>query len=254
MQYGWHNCPDDVRLELEQFVRGCRDILGEDLSGVYLHGSLAMGCFNPALSDLDLLVLSERELTQDDVNFFSHMLHALSHQPYPIEMSVLSREKLSAGAHPFPYEYHFSEAWRGKEPDSSPDKTDDDLAAHIVIARERGVTLYGEPARDALPQVPTDDYIDALLYDLDDTRRGIVKNPVYAVLNMCRVYWFLSRGAISSKDEAGEWAQSYLPEEHRSVVSKALRTYRGNGDVRFDRDSLEAFAAYVDEQVRALLS
>lgn len=39
---------------LSRFTGMSRDTLGENLIGVYLHGSAAMGCFNPAKSDLDL--------------------------------------------------------------------------------------------------------------------------------------------------------------------------------------------------------
>ena len=32
---------------LDRITAGSREILGENLVGVYLHGSLAMGCFQP---------------------------------------------------------------------------------------------------------------------------------------------------------------------------------------------------------------
>ena len=41
---------------LTHFVEAARETIGENLLGVYLHGSAAMGCFNPKSSDLDLLV------------------------------------------------------------------------------------------------------------------------------------------------------------------------------------------------------
>lgn len=37
--------------------------LSENLVGIYLHGSLAMGCFNPSRSDVDLVVVKESLLT-----------------------------------------------------------------------------------------------------------------------------------------------------------------------------------------------
>ena len=46
------------------FTERSREILGENLAGVYLHGSLAMGCFNPRKSDLDLLTVVRE--TPDD--------------------------------------------------------------------------------------------------------------------------------------------------------------------------------------------
>ncbi|HHT85033.1 MAG: nucleotidyltransferase domain-containing protein [Bacillota bacterium] len=42
---------------LERFVQQNRIILGSNLVGIYLHGSAAMGCWNPRTSDLDLLVV-----------------------------------------------------------------------------------------------------------------------------------------------------------------------------------------------------
>ena len=42
----------------DRFAAGCVDIFGKDLTGVYLHGSLAMGCFNPQKSDIDLMVVT----------------------------------------------------------------------------------------------------------------------------------------------------------------------------------------------------
>lgn len=42
---------------LESYVEQCCGILGNDLVGVYLHGSAAMGCFDGRVSDLDLLIV-----------------------------------------------------------------------------------------------------------------------------------------------------------------------------------------------------
>ena len=42
---------------LDEFAEKSREIFGSTLTGVYLHGSLAMGCFHPKKSDLDLLVV-----------------------------------------------------------------------------------------------------------------------------------------------------------------------------------------------------
>ena len=41
----------DVETLLKKIVGLCREVFGEDLTGVYLHGSLAMGCFQPEKSD-----------------------------------------------------------------------------------------------------------------------------------------------------------------------------------------------------------
>ncbi len=39
------------------FVEKAKEILQDNLVGVYLHGSAVMGCYNPAKSDIDLIVV-----------------------------------------------------------------------------------------------------------------------------------------------------------------------------------------------------
>lgn len=57
-QFGWPDCPPAVRAQVEQLIQGVRAILASELEGAYLHGSLAMGCFNPERSDLDFLFVT----------------------------------------------------------------------------------------------------------------------------------------------------------------------------------------------------
>ena len=47
---------------INDFTDICRRILGENLVGVYLHGSAAMGCFHPKLSDLDFIAVVEESV------------------------------------------------------------------------------------------------------------------------------------------------------------------------------------------------
>ena len=62
----WPDVPLVVHRQLEAVVAAARDILGEELVGVYLHGSLAMGGFHPSESDLDLLAVVRQPMTDDE--------------------------------------------------------------------------------------------------------------------------------------------------------------------------------------------
>jgi|GEM_PF-6933044 len=42
---------------LNDIVANFREEVGSNLVGIYLHGSLAMGCFNATTSDVDFLVV-----------------------------------------------------------------------------------------------------------------------------------------------------------------------------------------------------
>ena len=55
---------------LDSITLAAEDILGEALTGVYLHGSLAMGCFNPEKSDIDLILVIDRDVTDQQKRQF----------------------------------------------------------------------------------------------------------------------------------------------------------------------------------------
>jgi predicted nucleotidyltransferase len=57
----------DVETLLDSFVSGLAELLGDELVGVYLHGSLALGAFNPERSDVDFLVATEGDLSAEQV-------------------------------------------------------------------------------------------------------------------------------------------------------------------------------------------
>lgn len=54
----WPVAPTPVREQVQALVAGVASIAAGNLLGMYLHGSLAMGGFNPARSDFDILVVT----------------------------------------------------------------------------------------------------------------------------------------------------------------------------------------------------
>ena len=52
----------DVNAFLHQFLSRVRDILGADFVGLYLYGSLSLGDFDPASSDIDAVVATAAPL------------------------------------------------------------------------------------------------------------------------------------------------------------------------------------------------
>lgn len=48
---------------LDEIVGKSKIIFKEDLTGIYLHGSLAMGCFNSNKSDIDLIIVIRNNIT-----------------------------------------------------------------------------------------------------------------------------------------------------------------------------------------------
>ena len=48
---------DRIQKLLDDFTARSRYILGDNLTGIYLHGSAVMDCFHPENSDIDLILV-----------------------------------------------------------------------------------------------------------------------------------------------------------------------------------------------------
>jgi streptomycin 3"-adenylyltransferase len=254
--------PQAVRAQLEELQRGLLDLLGESLVGVYLHGSLAMGCFNPARSDLDLLAVTEHPMSAETKRNIAELLLRVSSQHRPIEISFLSERDLHPWRYPTPFDFHYGEAHRAElERELQSERwrtwndhrpTDPDLAAHITVTRERGIRLHGCHILEVFPEVPRADYLESIVQDFHWAKERLSENPVYFILNACRVLAYLEENRITSKAQAGDWAASALPERLCQIVTTALEVYRGDREeAAFDPEVLAEFAAYMERQVKA---
>jgi streptomycin 3"-adenylyltransferase len=243
--------------QLHALVAALIRMLGHELVGVYLHGSLAMGCFNPARSDLDLLVVTTRPASLNCKCRLVATLLRSSGAPYPIEISFLVERDLAAWQHPFPYDLHFSEHWRSQLRDelasgawrrwNAAEQRDDDLAAHFTILHARGIVLLGPPIAGLFPTVPSADYRTSIRSDLDWARDRIATDPIYAILNACRVltYWWTQH--VCSKSDGAEWVlgtqDRALDDEDRQVIQAALDVYCGR-NVTFEFNAARTEAAF----------
>lgn len=256
--FRWPDCPESVRTQVDHFLTTLRTLLGPNLVGLYLHGSLAMGAPNPSPKDIDLLAVTRHGLDEAVKEQLVNLLLTASGRPQDLEFHSLRAADLEAWRHPLPFDFHYSEGWRERflagEWRTLNDGAghDVDLAAHLTILRERGIALYGPPVESVLPAVPRSDYLAAILDDFASARDGIYADPVYGVLNLCRVLWYLREGMICSKLEAGLWAESALPEEYRCLAPLAVDGYRGEPVPSFDRTLLARFAGHVDDEVKEL--
>ena len=255
--YDWATCPGPVHTQIQTFCKQAQIILSDELVSIYLHGSLAMGCFNPEQSDIDLLVVTRQRMSIETKRQLMDLLLRLSNAPCPIEVSFLVAPDIHPFRHPLPYDLHYSESWRQKMSNELANGSwqnwnvvrghDSDLAAHLTIIHRRGITLYGSAAASVLPPVPDQDYTTSIIEDYVDARDTRMKKPVYFVLNTCRVYAYLSEKQIFSKDEGGVYALETLPTEFHTLIRQALAIYRGQySAVPFEESVLAGFAAFMD--------
>lgn len=199
MSEHWDTCQPTTYDFVHGLVAEMKSILDENLIGLYLHGSLAMGGFSPENSDIDLLGVTKVSLANEDTLKLTELFLKHSNHPFPIEISFLNRQQLIKWEHPSKFDFHFSEFWRNyfesqtrTEVDLNDlDMKDEDIAAHITIINDRGICLFGNPIVEVFPQIPRKHYISSILGDFQSCLQNIEQDPVYCTLNLLRVYRYL---------------------------------------------------------------
>ena len=182
-------------------------LCGANLVGIYVHGSIAFGCFDPRVSDIDfLVVLDEPPTVAQKKQLLQDLLDLTPHCPQKgLEMSVVLARYCRPFVYPTPYEFHFSNAHlerARRDPEEYCENfhgTDKDLAAHFTVTRAVGQTLCGKPIDEVFAEVPRECYLDSIRYDVENAAADIAENPVYVILNLCRVIAYLRVGVILSK-------------------------------------------------------
>ena len=254
--YGWGNCPEPIRELINNILKNYKKILGDNLIGVYLHGSLAMNCFTPFASDVDLLVIVEEKLTIEQKKaIIDYLLKQYENLPVKgIEMSIVLEEYLKNFIYPTPFELHYSNDWyeqyESGKVDYSKQNYDDDLAAHFVITKKRGICLFGKAIKEVFPEIPKAIYAQSLLSDAKWIYERSEEYPVYTILNLCRILAFFKDNKIASKKEGGEWALLKLPRKFSSLINSALLCYSNAIEHRqLDVNALKSFVEYTKAEL-----
>jgi predicted nucleotidyltransferase len=60
----------------QEIADSCAELFGDRLVAVILHGSLVLGDYSPASSDVDLLAVAERPLTDDELAALAELVLA----------------------------------------------------------------------------------------------------------------------------------------------------------------------------------
>ena len=244
---------------LNIFAEKSKSILGENLIGIYLHGSLVFGCFNPLKSDIDLILVVKESVSKETKRKFMDMLIFENEKTTKkgIELSIVKEEYCKNFVYPTPFELHFSNMhlkWYKENHEDYIEKmqgTDKDLAAHFTVINHCGITLYGAEKENVFFPVPKENYIDSILCDIENAKEDILENPVYMSLNLCRVLCFLEEGKITSKKEGGEWGFLNLPNEFSKLISDALASYISDKDFE-EWEKAKEFAEYMLSRINKL--
>lgn len=243
----------DVNDALDALLEGARAILGDRFIGLYLHGSLAGGCFALGRSDVDFCVVTADALSEGTV-------HALERLHGRLMRSGLEwADRLEGPFIP-------RRALRRYDPDNARhpsfrtggtfgvDGYGIDWVIQSHTLREQGIALAGPAIGTLIDPILPDDLRRAsagVLREwwapmLDDTKRlQSAEYQAYAVLTMCRIGYTLHHGRVAPKPVAARWAQEACGARWENLIRDALAWEHDQEMDRLDevldliRDTLE---------------
>jgi len=244
--------PEVNTLLADLLAEHCR-VLGDQLTGLYLFGSLVSGDFDPARSDVDLLAALADDLdagTMERLRLFHDDLAAR----YPawagrIEVLYLSLEGLRV-CQTTP---HLGAVISPGEP-FHPRDLNRDWVLNWYMIREVGVTLYGPPPQAVIPPISRDEFIQVVREHLNWWRGAILEGDeienrrgaqAYVVLTMCRALYSLAQGMQASKPAAATWAAATYP-EWAGLIARAQDWRLNRSDDPLDAADLAEVRAFVE--------
>ena len=238
----------DIQADLPSLLKG-------NLVGIYLHGSATQKSFNPKRSDVDVIVVTHRNLSDAQFRRVDAWLAEAScanpwtrrlQMPFLIRGEVLKMNSRACL-------YQFGDFHRTGS-DGNP--------IIWMDVMKNGIVLYGPRADSFVPPIGHQILWSALKREVHYLREEFCEKPdspwrdvrsyrSYAVLTLCRILYSSRHGTIVSKPGAGAWAIKRLPKGWEKMIRQALEIDEGRSRRSISRTFIVQFIEFVERQIAA---
>lgn len=261
---GFNELPADISAQIGSVVDVWKKHLGDQLVGVYLHGSIALGAFSPDSGDIDILIVVNCSLSPEmRLDIVSDII-LLDKKPRPLEMSAVRLCDLENWKNPGNCVFHYSDFWteRCKNRLNDPgakcyiidnDFPDADVTSYIRLIWQCGIPLYGRAVNEIFPDIPDDEFWAAISADVADydfhsyAPRYLASN----ILILGRILSFRYTKRILSKYDGGLWMIGHLPDDLKYLPELAMKVWFGGETHEFPEDDLERLREYLVKEITA---
>jgi hypothetical protein len=251
------NIPRDLSDLFQVMASDFSTILGDNLVGIYLWGSLTYHAFDETCSDVDCIVVTRRDLDEREFSELDNWFRETGKHNrwvkrieirFVIENEFLDKTSRCCGF------YHYTGKLARHGSDGNP--------IIWMNIRQSGITLWGKDTRLIAPQVSDQCLNDALLLELNYLKEGLAARAgdrsdeafvynAYVVLTACRILYSAFHRELISKDQACSWAMETVPPIWRPVIRAAqenrLRN-RGSTSWQLEEDAAN-FVEFVSREV-----
>ncbi len=248
--------PTQVSVLLQELTAHLPVLLGRNLLGIYLHGSLTQRAFKPKRSDVDCIVVTKRNLSDTQFRKLGAWLALTAEsKPWAARLQLLfllKNEVLTMNSKACLYQFGVLKRSRS---DGNP------IIWMNVL--QSGRVLFGPRPESFVPVITPEILFQALERELGYLREEISDKPdsewkdipsyrAYAVLTLCRILYSFRKGTVVSKQRAAKWTIKYLPEEWNDIILQALEiddTGRSSG---ISLSMIEQFIDFAHAQLHSV--
>lgn len=240
---------EDVAAFGERIAALLHSLLGNETVGTYFVGSVALGGYVPGESDIDIVAVCRRPITDEKkwaiageilpaaaacptrgLEFTLYRLGIASAPPVAadFEVNVNGGPRMSSSVH--------------VAPDAEPPFW---YVLDRAIAHRHGVLIAGPPANELFADAPRSQLLDAMR-DSMRWHRNHERATLYSVLNASRAWRFAAEDVLGSKLTGASWARSRW--RTPSLIDAAVDLRHGR-PAHLDEDEVDEFLDYVDQEL-----
>jgi hypothetical protein len=222
--------PELVKPLVQEYISQMEKELPGLMTALFLHGSIALGAFDPRFSDIDFVSVISRRCEDSDLERLA-AVHRMLAKRYPrpelqgcyLQESDLGRIEDAVEAHP-----SYSDG--RLDPNGHDDMND----VTWWLIKHCGVAVAG-PEPDTLAfTVSWDRLIANMRHNLNTYWKQFTNKPArmvwllgnygiqWAVLGVLRQYYTFREHDITSKIDAGEYGLQHLPARWHRIIREAL--------------------------------
>ena len=202
--------PDEVVAYGSEVAASLQEVLGDALDGAYYVGSIALGGYVAGESDLDIVAVSERAISDQEKSSLAEAVFdtTTSCPARGLEFTLYRREV--AGSSPVDADFELNV---NGGPSMARSIHLESLAEpgfwyvlDRAIAHRCGVVICGPPPVEIFAEVSRTRLLDAMIESMR-WHREHEKATLYSVLNASRAWRFAAEDALGSKLEGAAWAR-----------------------------------------------
>jgi predicted nucleotidyltransferase len=221
----------DVNKILSLLFSRAQEVLGDQLLGMYLHGSLASGGFDQA-SDIDVICVTKGDISEETFSALRamHVEMAKLDSPWAVQLEAAYIPQNSLrNPDPSMIRYPHLDRGNGEVLRWMAAESDWSILRHIL--RERGIVITGPAPKTLIEPVSPDDLRLAVAAGLPVWFNPLLEDPAemrkrgpqsFYVLSLCRILYTLKHGGILSKSAAAEWAFQAMELRWKPLIERAL--------------------------------